>query len=84
LTVYHKLSGDDPAGIFARLIEFATSIGFTVEDAELPGSVNGDCTLELHRIRVEISSATPPATHCSTSSLTTEHSLNWKLSPRHT
>lgn len=57
MTVCHKLSGDDPAGIFARLIEFATSIGFTVEDAELPGSVNGDCTLELHRIRVEISNA---------------------------
>jgi hypothetical protein len=56
-TVCHKLSGDDPAGIFARLIEFATSIGFTVEDAELPGSVNGDCTHELHRIRVEITNS---------------------------
>jgi antirestriction protein ArdC len=56
-TVCHKLSGDDPAGIFARLIEFATSIGFTVEDAELPGSVNGDCTHELHRIRVEIANS---------------------------
>ena len=54
-TVCNKLSGDDPAGIFARLIEFATSIGFTVEDAELSGSVNGDCTHELCRIRVEIS-----------------------------
>ena len=55
MTVYHKLSGDEPAGIFGRLIEFATSIDFTVEDAELPGSVNGDCTHELHRIRVGIS-----------------------------
>jgi hypothetical protein len=54
LTVCHKLSGDDPAGIFARLIEFAISIGFTVEDAELPGSFSGDCTHELHRMRVEI------------------------------
>jgi hypothetical protein len=35
-TVCHKLSGDDPAGIFARLIEFASSIDFTIEDAELP------------------------------------------------
>jgi hypothetical protein len=52
LTVCHKFSGDDPAGIFARLVEFATSIGFTAEDADLPGSVNGDCTQELHRIRV--------------------------------
>ena len=57
MTVCHTLAGDDPAGIFARLIEFATSIGFTVEDAELPGSVNGDCTHELHRIRVEISNS---------------------------
>jgi hypothetical protein len=40
-----------------RLIEFAISIGFTVEDAELPGSINGDCTHELHRIRVEISNS---------------------------
>jgi hypothetical protein len=53
-TVCHKPSGDDTAGIFARLIEFATLIAFAVEDAELPGSVNGDCTHELHRIRVEI------------------------------
>jgi hypothetical protein len=29
----------------------------SVEDAELPGSVNGDCTHELHRIRVEISNS---------------------------
>ena len=56
LTVCHKLSGDDPAGIYARLIEFATSIA-SVEDAELPGSVNGDCTHELHRVRVEISNS---------------------------
>ena len=56
-TVCHSLSGDDPAGIFARLIEFATSIGFTVEDAGLPGGVNGNCTQELHRIRVEITNS---------------------------
>ena len=59
-TVCHKLSGDNPAGIFARLIEFATSIGFMVEDARLPGSVNGDCTHELHRIRVEIYNSPAP------------------------
>ena len=73
-TVCHQLSGDDPAGIFARLVEFAASIGFTVEDAELPGSVNGDCTHELHRIRVEIansparlSDSTPATTPSGTS-----------------
>ena len=54
--VCHKLSGDDPAGFFARLIEFATSIGFTVEDAELPGETStATGTHELHRIRVGIS-----------------------------
>jgi hypothetical protein len=56
-SVCHTLTGDDPAGLFTRLIDVATSIGFTVEDAELPGSVNGDCSHELHRIRVEITNS---------------------------
>jgi len=32
-TICNKLSGDDPAGLFAHLIEIANSVGFTVEDA---------------------------------------------------
>jgi hypothetical protein len=58
-TVCHELSGDDPDGVFARLAEFAKTIGFTVEDAELPDGIHGDCVYELHRIRVEITN--PPA-----------------------
>jgi hypothetical protein len=56
-TICNKLDGDDPAGLFAHLIEVANSIGFTVEDAELPGSVNGDCSHSEHRIRVEITNS---------------------------
>ena len=56
-TICNKLDGDDPAGLFAHLIEVANSIGFTVEDAELPSSVNGDCSHSEHRIRVEITNS---------------------------
>jgi antirestriction protein ArdC len=41
-------------------MEFATAISFTVEDAEVPDSFNGDCTHELHGIRVEISNSPAP------------------------
>jgi antirestriction protein ArdC len=51
-SVCHLLSGDDPDGLLARLTAVADSIGFHVEDAELDGGVNGDCTHDLHRIRV--------------------------------
>jgi antirestriction protein ArdC len=56
-TVCQRLTGDDSAGLFSRLADVAHSIGFTVEDAELPGTVNGDCTHTLHRIRVEVSNS---------------------------
>jgi len=56
-SVCHTLTGDDPAGLFEQLAEVAHSIGFTIEHAELPGSVNGDCSHELHRIRVEITNS---------------------------
>jgi hypothetical protein len=73
LTVCHKPSGEEPAGIFARLIEFVISIGFTVEYAELPGSVNGDCTHELYRIRDEITNS--PAQHVKTLAHEIGHAL---------
>ena len=48
-----KLDGDDDGNVFAQLRAVADSLGFTVEDTdELPGAVNGDCSHELHRIRV--------------------------------
>jgi antirestriction protein ArdC len=56
-TVCQRLTGADPAGLFSRLAEVAHSIGLTVEDAELPGAVNGDCAHTLHRIRVEVSNS---------------------------
>ncbi|HUY08012.1 MAG TPA: hypothetical protein VMW80_00965, partial [Candidatus Dormibacteraeota bacterium] len=56
-TVCQKLTGDDPAGLYSRLADVAHSIGFAVENAELPGTVNGDCTHTLHRIRVEITNS---------------------------
>jgi antirestriction protein ArdC len=56
-TICNRLTGDDPSGLYSRLIEVAQSIGFTVEDAELPGSVNGDCSHMEHRIRVEITNS---------------------------
>lgn len=49
-----RLSGDDSAGAFLRMISVAQSIGFSVENAELSGGVNGDCTPDLKRIRVEV------------------------------
>jgi hypothetical protein len=48
-TVSHMLTGDDPAGLFAWLIEAAYSIGFVIENAELPGGINGNCSHKLHR-----------------------------------
>jgi antirestriction protein ArdC len=53
-SICNRLAGDDPAGIFAQLVAVAHSIGYHVEDAELPGSTNGDCRYDLHRIRVEL------------------------------
>jgi hypothetical protein len=47
--VVHRLTDDDPAGLFAWLIEATYSIGFVIENAELPSGVNGNCSHELHR-----------------------------------
>src|SRR5207248_370818 len=38
-----RLSGDDPAGVYAELVRVAEGIGYTVEDAEFNGGKNGDC-----------------------------------------
>jgi antirestriction protein ArdC len=56
-SVCTKLSGDDEAGCYAHLVSVAQSIGYHVEDAELSGSTNGDCTFDLHRIRVEVTNS---------------------------
>ena len=49
-----RLEGEDVTGAYGRLLTVAHSIGFTVEDAELPGSVNGDCVHDLHCIRLKV------------------------------
>jgi antirestriction protein ArdC len=46
------LGGDDVAGVYERLVAVAHGIGFTIEDAVFDDSRNGDCTHDLHRIRV--------------------------------
>ena len=51
------LSGDDPAGLYGRLVGVARSLGFAVLEAPLPGGVNGDCSHAARRIRVEIRNA---------------------------
>jgi antirestriction protein ArdC len=48
-----KLVGDEPLAHIVGLTEAARSVGFSVESAELTDGVNGDCSFELRRIRVE-------------------------------
>ena len=47
-----RLDGEDEAGLFERLRSVATSIGFTVEDADDLEGANGLCTHDDRRIRV--------------------------------
>ena len=47
-----RLDGEDEAGLYERLHRVATSIGFTVEDADDLGGANGVCTHDIHRIQV--------------------------------
>ncbi len=56
-SVCNQLVGDDPDGHFARLVEVAGSLGFAVEDHVLAGSINGDCSHDDRRIRIETRNA---------------------------
>jgi antirestriction protein ArdC len=53
MEVARRLTGEDPRGAFGRLTAVGRQLGFSVEDAELEASVNGDCSHRAHRIRVE-------------------------------
>ena len=53
-SVCNRITGDDPAGLFAQLVAVAHSIGFTVEDYDFDGGPNGDCSHLEHRIRIEV------------------------------
>jgi len=47
-----RLTGDEPSGAYAGLVQVAAAICFTVEDHAFGGETNGDCTHALRRIRV--------------------------------
>ncbi len=53
-----KLEGGDVDGVYARLVSFADSLGFSVTDHDFDGSgVNGDCSHGSKAIRVELSNS---------------------------
>ncbi len=53
-SICERLEGDDVSGAYARLVEVAHSLGYTVEEDYLPDARNGDCNFAEHRIRVEV------------------------------
>jgi antirestriction protein ArdC len=55
--VCNRLAGNDPFALYPRLVAVAHSVGFTVEDAELPENTNGNCSYDLRRIQVEMSNS---------------------------
>jgi hypothetical protein len=38
-------------------VAVAQSIGYSVEDVEIPGRTNGDCSFDLRRIRVKMTNS---------------------------
>jgi hypothetical protein len=56
-SVCNRLIGEDSSGLYAQIVAVAQSIGYSVEDVEIPGSTNGDCSFDLHRIRVEVTNS---------------------------
>jgi antirestriction protein ArdC len=56
-TACNKLEGEGPAACIGRLTDVARSIGYSVEITQLRGGINGDCTFDLRRIRVEAGNA---------------------------
>ncbi|HVC71188.1 MAG TPA: ArdC-like ssDNA-binding domain-containing protein [Acidimicrobiales bacterium] len=56
-SVCNRIVGDDSAGRYAQLVVVAQSIGFTVDDVDIPGSTNGDCSFDLRRIRVALTNS---------------------------
>lgn len=53
-SICNRLIGNDPTNCYERLVSVANSLGFNVEDHVFSGSTNGDCSFELHRIRIEV------------------------------
>jgi len=51
--VCRNMEGDAPAGYFDALAGLGAAMGYSIEGTELPGTINGDCSFDLRRIRVE-------------------------------
>jgi hypothetical protein len=47
-----RLSGEDPLGAYAQLVQVASGMDFTVEDHVFEDETNGDCSHRSRRIRV--------------------------------
>ena len=47
-----RLSGDDPVGAYARLVQVASDINFAVQDHVFEDETNGDCSHQSRRLRV--------------------------------
>jgi antirestriction protein ArdC len=52
--ITNKIEGDDVDGAFTKLVEVATTLGFTVADHEFVDGVNGDCSHNDMHIRIEV------------------------------
>jgi hypothetical protein len=55
--VCHRLSGEDPRGLYEALVQVAHEVGFSVADHAFDGETNGDCSPVLRQIRVEARAA---------------------------
>jgi antirestriction protein ArdC len=53
-SVCTRLDEDDAYGVYAKLVVFAHSIGFAVEDHEFRAATSGDCSHRERRIRVGV------------------------------
>lgn len=52
-SVCENLAAFGPTGAYDQLLAVARSLGYEVEQSELPGRTNGDCSFERRRIRVD-------------------------------
>jgi IrrE N-terminal-like domain len=73
LEICTRLSGDDPLGAYARLVQVASGLDFTVEDHVFEDETNGDCSHRSWRIRV--STRLQPAHRVKTLSHELAHAL---------
>ena len=56
-SVCNRLAGDDPAGLFARLIEFAPRSALRLRMQSFPAASTATALTSMHRIRVEITNS---------------------------